>query len=100
MVGQIHRAPNRRPKNTPLNSKMAKGWSIRGRGLGENGSGDSAGSGGYSSNAKDNQASGRLRKSENPSAAAHWNRGRFAESGSSDGWLGCLGQREPPSRAA
>ncbi len=54
----------------------------------------------YSSNAKDNLASGRLRKSESPSAAAHWNRGRFAESGSSDGWLGCLGQREPPSRAA
>ena|SRR2546422_2271780 len=28
MARQIHPAPNRRPKNTPLNSKMAKGWSI------------------------------------------------------------------------
>jgi hypothetical protein len=53
----------------------------------------------YSPNAKDNQASGRLRKGKSPSGAAHWKLRQFAEWGSSDGWLGCLRQREPPSRA-
>src|SRR5712691_11223628 len=33
----------------------------------------------YSTNAKDNLASGRLRKGKSPSAAAHWEQGRFAE---------------------
>jgi RNA-directed DNA polymerase len=51
-----------------------------------NGSGDAARRSAYSSNAKDNQASGRLRKGESPLHAAHWNQGQFAESGSRDGW--------------
>ena len=39
----------------------------------------------YSSNAKDNLASGRVRKGKSPSAVAHWKQCRLAESGSNDG---------------
>src|ERR1700745_2301833 len=35
MVGQIHRASNRRPKNTPPDSKVAEGWSTQEGGWGK-----------------------------------------------------------------
>src|SRR5229473_4644389 len=73
---------------------------VGGRSTGASGRGNAAGWSAYSTNAKDNLASGRLRKGKSPSAAAHWEQGRLAESGSNDGWLGCRRRREPPSRAA